>query len=137
MPPLAIRLAELGVLATELMNADQLAEIRPALREVVEGAPDTCATLEVDGDSKKWMQVVDRTVNASYPHSDSPEERLRRLGLPSLSATLVNWKAGKFATFEFPQLEVEAVAQWIDAYFVHVMGCTHGEYHLDVTFEKI
>jgi hypothetical protein len=32
------------------MNADQLAEIRPALFEVVEGAPDTCATLEVDGD---------------------------------------------------------------------------------------
>ena len=119
------------------MNADQLAEIRPALREVVEGAPDTCATLEVDGDSKRWMQVVDRTVNAAYPHSDSPEERVRRLGLPSLSAKLVSWEAGKFATFEFPRLELKAVAEWIDAYFVRVIGCTDGEYHLDVALEKI
>lgn len=64
------------------MSADQLAEIRPALREVVEGAPDTCATFEVAGDSERWMQVIDRTVNAAYPHSDSPEERVSRLGLP-------------------------------------------------------
>jgi len=98
------------------MNADQLAEIRPALREVVEGAPDMCASLEVDGDSKRWLQVVDRTVNAAYPHFDSPEERIRSVGLPSLSAKLVSWEAGKFATFEFPQLEVNAVAEWIDGY---------------------
>ena len=119
------------------MNADQLAEIRPALREVVEGAPDTCATLEVEGDSEKWMQVVHRTINAAYPHFDSPEERVSRLGLPSLSAKLVSWDAGKFATFEFAQLEIKAVAEWIDAYFVRVIGCTEGEYHLDIALEKI
>jgi len=118
------------------MNADPLAEIRPALREVIEGAPDTCATLEVEGDSERWMQVVDRTVNAAYPHSDSPEERVRRLGLPPLSAKLVGWEAGKFATFEFAQLEVKAVAEWIDAYFVRVIGCAD-EYHLDIACEKI
>jgi hypothetical protein len=119
------------------MNADQIAEIRPALREVVDGAPDTCATLEVEGDSERWMQVVDRTVNAAYPHSDNPEERVRRLGLPLLSAKLVGWEAGKFATFEFAELEVNVVAEWIDAYFVHVVGCINGEYHLDVALQKI
>ena len=119
------------------MNADQLAEIRPALREVVEGAPDTCATFEVEGDSEKWMQVVDRTVNAAYPHADNPEERVGRLGLPPLSAKLVSWEAGKFATFEFSQFEVKAVADWIDAYFVRVIGCADGKYHLDVAFDKI
>ena len=119
------------------MNVDQLAEIRPALREVVEGAPDTCATLEVEGDSERWMQVVDRTINAAYPHSDSPEERVSRLGLPPLSVKLVGWEAGKFATFEFAHLEVKAVAEWIDAYFVRVIGCVDGEYHLDVALEKI
>jgi hypothetical protein len=119
------------------VNADQLAEIRPALREVVEGAPDMCATLEVEGDSERWLQVVDRTVNAAYPHSDNPEERVSRLGLPSLSAKLVGWEAGKFATFEFAEIETEVVAEWIDAYFVRVIGCTDGAYHLDVTFEKL
>jgi hypothetical protein len=119
------------------MNADQLAEIRPALREVIAGAPDTCATLEVVGAAESWVQVVARTVNAAYPHTDSPEERLRRLELPPLSATLVSWEARKFATFEFAQLEVEAVARWIDAYFVRVLGCVEGAYHLDVATEKI
>jgi hypothetical protein len=119
------------------MNADQLAEIRPALREVVDGAPDTCATLEVEGNSEGWMQVIDRTVNAAYPHSDCPEERVRRLGPPLLSAKLLSWEAGKFASFEFPRLDVNVVAEWIDAYFVRVIGCTEGEYHLDVAFEKI
>ena len=55
------------------MNADQLAEIRPVLREVVDGAPDTCATLEAEGDSARWMQIVARTINAAYPHSNSPD----------------------------------------------------------------
>ena len=119
------------------MNTDQLAEIRPALREVVEGAPDTCATLEVEGNCERWMQVVDRTINAAYPHSDNPEERVNRLDLPPLSAKLVTWEAGKFATFEFAQLEVKTVAEWIDAYFVRVMGCTDGEYHFDVVLQKI
>jgi len=73
------------------MNADQIAEIRPALREVVEGAPDTCATLEVEGDPEKWMQVVDRTVNAAYPHCDHPEGRVREFSLSPLSAQVVTW----------------------------------------------
>lgn len=119
------------------MSADQLAEIRPALREVVEGAPDTCATLEVEGDSLKWMQVVDRTINAAYPHSDHPAERVNRLQLPPLTVKLVRWEAGKFATFEFAHLEVKAVAEWIDAYFARVIGCADGEYHLDVALEQI
>ena len=119
------------------MNADQLAEIRPALREVVEGAPDTCATLEVEGNSERWMQVVDQTINGAYPYSDNPEERVSGLGLPPISAKLVSWEAGKFATFEFAQFEVKAVAEWIDAYFVRVIGCADGEYHLDVVFKKI
>jgi hypothetical protein len=119
------------------MNADQIAEIRPALREVVDGAPDTCATLEVEGDPEKWIQVVDRTVNAAYPHSDHPAERVSKSGFSPLSAQVVAWESGKFATFEFSEMEVNAVSEWIDAYFVRVIGCTPGEYHLDVAFEKL
>ncbi|MFN0052932.1 MAG: hypothetical protein ACKV0T_12145 [Planctomycetales bacterium] len=119
------------------MNADQLAEIRPALREVVEGAPDTCVTFEVAGDPNRWIQVVDRTVNAAYPHADHPEERISRLELPPVSAMLVSWEAHKFATFEFAQIDLKAVAEWIDAYFVRVIGCTDGEYHLDVAFFRV
>ena len=119
------------------MNADQIAEICPALREAVEGAPDACATLSVEGHPERWMQLVDRTINAAYQYSDSPKERMCRLDLPPLVVNMVSRKAGKFATFEFAQVEIKVLAEWIDAYFVHVMGCTDGEYHLDVTLTKL
>ncbi len=96
-----------------------------------------CATLVVEGDADKWVQVVDRTINAAYPHSDNPQERILTLGLPQVSAELVTWEAAKFATFEFAQFQLNEVAVWIDAYFVLVTGCARGEYHLDVTIERI
>ena len=118
------------------MNADQIAEIRPALREAIEGAPDTCATFTVEGEKEKWMQVVDCTINAAYPHVDSPEERLK--SLPLLAGTKVaSWEALKFATFDFPKLEPTTHAHWIDAYFVGVLACPPGKYHVDTAFEKL
>lgn len=119
------------------MNADQLAEIRPVLREVVDGAPDTCATLEVDGDNDKWVQVVDRTINAVYPHDDDPQKRIAALGLHQPMPTLVSWEARKFATFEFAHHDVLMIATWIDSYFVRVLGCANGDYHLNARLEKI
>jgi hypothetical protein len=118
------------------MNADQIAEIRPAIREAIDGAPDTCVTLEAHGDPGKWMQVTDRTINAAYPHEDHPQERLK--ALPAMAGLQVtNWKARKFATFELPELDVTPLAHWIDAYFVAVLACTAGDYHLDTACEKL
>jgi hypothetical protein len=74
------------------MSADQIAEILSAIREAVEGAPDTCATLAVPGAPGKWMQVVDRTINAAYPHEDHPEHRLSVL--PAMAGLRVTgWEA--------------------------------------------
>jgi len=118
------------------MSANQIAEIRPAIREVIEGAPETCATLEVAGAPGKWMQVVDRTINAAYPHEDHPQQRVSTL--PWLGALkLTGWEAGKFASFELHDLDVTALARWIDAYFVGVLACPAGAYHLDVSLQKL
>jgi hypothetical protein len=119
------------------MNTEQLAEIRSALSEVVQGAPDTCATLQAEGDPDKWVQMLDHTINAAYPHSDNPEERTRKSGLPSLSAELLDWEPGKFATFEFADLEENGVTAWIDGYLAHVIGCGDGAYQIDITFEQM
>lgn len=118
------------------MNADQIAEIRPALREVMDGAPDSCVTFEVEDDQDKWLQVVDHTINAAYPYADNPEQRLKALpGVLGLSIT--GWEAQKFATFELPEWDVTSLAGWIDAYFVAVLACEAGDYHVDVTYEKL
>jgi hypothetical protein len=119
------------------MNADQIAEIRPAISEVIKGGPDTCVTLEIEGESDKWMQVVDHTINAAYPHSDDPEERVKSLPKVPGLVKVINWEARKFATFELADLEATALAHWIDAYFVDVLTCAPGKYHVDVKCEQL
>lgn len=119
------------------MNADQIAEIRPALREVLDGGPDTCLTLEVTGDSDKWLQITDRTLNAAYPHKDPPETKLKSLLSSPLVREISSWEAGKFVTIEFIKVEVTETSSWIDTYFVSVLGCLEGNYHLDVGFENL
>lgn len=118
------------------INADQLTEIRSSIREAIDGAPDTCVTLQVEGQSEKWIQIVDRTINAAYPHTNDPNERLKSWSSKP-AVKVVSWEAGKFATFEFTEFEVTAIARWVDAYFVGVLSCAPGEYHLDIASEQV
>jgi hypothetical protein len=118
------------------MNADQIAEIRPALREVIDGAPDSCVTFEADGNQENWLQVVDRTINAAYPHAEDPESRLKTLPR-LLGLQVTTWEAKKFVTLELPDWDLASLAAWIDAYFVVVLGCEAGDYHVDVTYETL
>ena len=118
------------------MSADQIAEIRPAIREAIEGAPDTCVTFEVTGVPGRWMQVVGQTINAAYPHEDHPQNRLT--AMPAVAGLEVTgWEARKFATFGLPELDVTILARWIDAYFIGVLACAAGDYHLDITSQKL
>ncbi len=115
-------------------NADQIAEIRPSLREVIAGAPKTCVTFEVDSSPSKWLQVVNRTVNAAYPHSDPPMNKVENLSPRLLPTRIDSWKPGEWVTIEFPEFDATAMAHWIDAYFVQILDCPFGEYHLNDEF---
>lgn len=116
------------------MNSDQLAEIRPALREVFKAGPNSCVTLEAEGDQEKWLQVVDHSINAAYPHADAPEPRMK--ALPEVSGLkITGWEAEKFVTLEFPDRDARSIAEWIDAYFIAVLGCKAGDYHVDITYQ--
>ena len=117
------------------MSADQIAVIRPAILEAIQGAPDTCATLELEGDSDKWVQFVDYTINAAYPYSTDPQERMKSLpAIPGIK--LVGWEAQKFTTFEIPEVDAMTVARWIDAYFESALGCP-ADYDLDVACQEL
>lgn len=117
------------------MSADQIAAIRPAILEAMEGAPDTCATLEKEGDADRWVQFKDYTINAAYPYSTDPQERVRNL--PAIAGMkLVSWEIRKFATFEIPPSDAGTVARWIDEYFVSVLGCST-DYDVDVILEQL
>jgi Uncharacterized protein containing a TIR (Toll-Interleukin 1-resistance) domain len=118
------------------VNADQIAEIRPAIHEAIKGAPGICVTLQVTGETGKWIQIVGQEVNAAYPHTMGPEERVKVLPKPGHNK-IVAWEPTKFATFEFGRLEPTSLAHWIDAYFVNILNCVPGEYHLDVVCEDV
>ena len=118
------------------MNAEQIAEIRPAIREAIGGAPKTRVTLEVEGCQERWVQVVDHTVNAAYPHSDGPEKRMVEMPSTPTVIRVTSWKPGKYATFEIAAFDATELSEWIDRYFVRVLGCREGEYHVDTAFEQ-
>jgi hypothetical protein len=118
------------------MNADQIAEICPAVQEAIAGAPDTCVTLEIEGDSDKWLQVAGNQINAAYPYDEHPEGKMKPLPLPP-AAKIVDWKAHRFVTLECEELEPTALAQWIDAYFVALLSCPPGDYHVEITYEQL
>ncbi|MBK1884702.1 hypothetical protein JIN85_19985 [Luteolibacter pohnpeiensis] len=117
------------------MSVDQIAAIRPAILEAIEGSPATCATLELEGDADKWVQFTEYTINAAYPHSNNPEECVK--SLPSIAGLkLVNWETRTFATFEIPPSDAELVARWIDEYFLKILDCS-ADYDIDVTIEQL
>jgi len=45
----------------------------------------------------------------------------------------VNWEPNKYATFELSGINANAVAKWIDRYFVRILGCEACGYDVDVT----
>ena len=119
------------------MNADQLAEIRPAVREAMAGGPDACVTLEDSEDAEKWVQFVDSTINSAYPHVNDPEVPfVRESVLIELGgASVAGWEAGKYVTFELETPEVDALALFIDAVFVQILQCAPGAYHVNVSHQ--
>jgi hypothetical protein len=59
--------------------------------------------------------------------------------LPKLArqGEVMSWESGKFATFEFDNVDPTSLAHWLDAYFVDILDCVPGEYNLDVSYEEM
>ena len=123
---------------------DQIAAIRPALRELFDanarrepGAEDLCATFSVVGDEDAWMQVQLGIVNFAYPRSDDPLEMLRRCGIAPLPGLEVaTFKPGLYATLTFASCAVDDLARFIDA----LLGAVHTlppGYAIDARMESL
>jgi hypothetical protein len=54
------------------VGADQVAEIRPGIKEVLEAGEGWCATFEAAHDASLWVQYGSAVLNAGYPHIDEP-----------------------------------------------------------------
>ncbi len=114
------------------MSADQIAEMSPAIREVIEGGDDFCATFEIVGAPASWVQFTHRAVNAAYPRATEPSALLATFGC----VILEGWDANKFLTVRMPSADARGVATWIDQYFEKVLKAKTG-YALNVKIEKL
>lgn len=110
-------------------------QIRAAIDSVAAGAPTICATLSVKGrEDELWLQLVRHSVNARYPHTGDPKPWLARL--PKLAGEIDrSWENDCFLTIHVTSVPDEAaLPQWIEAYFVQVLGMEPGAYELELDF---
>ena len=124
------------------MGADQIAQLRPPIREVFAAGPRSnsanwCATFEVDGHPYVWAQVTFDKVNAVYPLAGDPAKELaRHEQIPVIAVELTDWKPSKFATFSHSG-DVDDVAIFIDAYLARVCLSGYENYALNVTLQNL
>jgi hypothetical protein len=126
------------------MAADQIAEISPLIREVLEAYVEMpassdlelCATLELDGQPEAWLQFVFATLNFAYPLQEAPEEVLADL-LASLAGWRIQcWEPGAYATVNFDaNTDLRTIAKTIDALFERLHS--PGDYALNAKLEEI
>ena len=114
------------------MSADQIAEIAPAIREVLEAGGGLCATFEVAGDPSSWVQFTDGTLNAAYPSDANPSSLLSILGTAAVEA----WEPRTFLTVSLSEREPREIARWIDRYF-EVALAAPAKYAVNVRLENL
>ena len=128
------------------MGADEIAAIRPALRELCQAEREDprrpegggwCAHFTVSRKKKLWVQVVSDCVNFYYPHPDDPTTRLEGLEAPLLPGmACADWEARKYATFGFETFDLDKLARLVDWLFV-VLYETGAAYPLDVEMYRV
>jgi len=113
------------------MGSDQIAGMTPGVREALARGASWCVTFEISDASHKWVQFTGDTINATYPYEEQPESRLGELG----SFHLVDWAKNSYVTGTLKLDNAEAIATWIDKYFIEVLDCQK-EYSVGLTLEK-
>jgi len=119
--------------------SDQLAEIRPGLREAMSGGEDCCVTFELQGNDSVWVQFVGNTLNCAYLHTTKPavEDLPPQLASALGGITLAKWEAAKFVTYEISSPAVDPLSRLIDFILTAQLGCPPGEYSLNVDVEQL
>ena len=124
------------------MSADQVAEIAPFIRELLDHAREKpaserelCATYEVVGVSGAWAQVTPTELNVAYPSARPPEEELREILQRLPAAQLLSWEPGKFATWSFASTNPMEIARVVDHVLAKLFNL--GDYSIDAQLERL
>ena len=118
------------------MGIDQVAEISPIVREVLEAPSDgMCATFEIVGSPHAWAQVMKGTINAAYPLETAPESHLLEVLTCLPRSAVTAWEAKKFVTLTFESTNPSDVAKAVDRLFEKFFDV--GDYSVDCRVEDL
>lgn len=121
------------------MAEQERALIRKALSEIDgSGSQTLCASFEVPGGEKIWIQTLVDTLNIRWPHNENPMLGLGRLELefpPRFELT--TWQPEAYATFNFRPIDGAVHARFIDALFTRFYGCSEDGYPLKVDIHSV
>lgn len=119
------------------MSADQIAEIAPLVREVLQAAgdPNLCATFEVVGNSDAWVQVTAESINVAYPSSEEPLLHLGALVSAHPCSGVIAFEPTKFLTLSFHPDRPQVIARFVDALLSSLFGL--GDYSVNGSIEEL
>jgi hypothetical protein len=125
---------------TDSDRADNIASVRPAIREVIaaleereDNSAKLCATFELSADATAWVQFDGEVLNVSLPPGLSARSDFGA-ALDSVSP----WKIGeeepgKYATFAINASDARKVALAVNAIFV--LLAQSGTYEVNISLE--
>jgi hypothetical protein len=119
------------------MSADQIAEIAPMIREVLDAPAEAnlCATFEVVGNDDAWAQVTPRSINVAYPSNEAPEVRLAAhlASLPCVGIS--DWEPMRFATFTYMPDRPQVIARFVDCLLADLFRL--GDYSVNANLQEL
>lgn len=130
-------LSVVTILTCIFVSTHQISQIKPALRELATSDPKDCLTFEIDGNDTCWLQIMGLHLNAAYPRDTTPDLLLLELADAGWISGVLSWEAKKYVTFVVSDWDLNELADWIDIYFVKILGCPDSSYELNVTWERL
>ncbi|MFM7182081.1 MAG: hypothetical protein ACKO2G_11540 [Verrucomicrobiales bacterium] len=111
--------------------------IRIAVKSVVEQAGGNCATLEFVDQPDMYLQIMDCTINAHYPHEESPESLFPWLTNHPLVAGLEGFEAGSYMTVSLNEMNESEIVAWIEQYSSKVLSVDLHSTQIGLRMEQI
>lgn len=102
-------------------GTDSAGLIRIAVQAAADRRGGNCATLTSKFDPERWLQLMENTVNAAYPHTEAPEQRCPKLFNSPMAAGLT-FEPGQYVTVPVDGMSVNEISTWIAAYFTEVLS---------------
>lgn len=103
-------------------HASAIEIIDIAVQSVIQQAGGNCATIEVVSEPKKWLQIMDLTINCHYPHKANPETLFPELLNHPNVAGLEDYQDGLSITVSLNEMNPSEITDWVQSYFSRVLS---------------